>query len=186
METPTISSSDEQRASGIEAIVRLYVQLGNLLALSEQKVHRQTLMSRHTQSSDFSFKLMREDCQRDITVIDAGIRELLKREPTRGYVDLCSPEKIAGWAQYVRYPELPVTLGIYFDQTLATQIVADCYRPDLEAANLGSGQHSFEFTPPKDLVYSEAIEVRAPNGSVIGAYRIGSSGNLVASLPKQG
>ena len=172
MEERSISRTDEQAASGIEAIVKLYVQLGNLLALSEQKLHRQRLMSQHTQSSDFSFKLMRENCQRDIAAIDAGIRELLKREPTRGHVDVCSPETIAGWAQYIRYPELPVTLGIYFDQKLGAQIVADRYRRDLEEANLGSGQHSFEFIPTKELLLgSEVIEVRAPNGTVIAEYR---------------
>ena len=115
---------------------------------------------------------MRENCQKDIAAIDAGIRELLKREPTRGYVDVWSPEIISGWVQYVRYPELPVTLGIYFDQKPTAQIVADRYRRDLEEANLGSGQHSFEFNPPRELfLRSEVIEVKTPNGSVIGAYR---------------
>jgi hypothetical protein len=174
------SSAEKQPTGGIEAIVKLYVQLGNIFALSEQKVHRLRMMSQHTDSGDFSFRYVRENCQKDIAAIDAGIRELLKREPTRGYVDVCSPEIITGWVQYVRYPELPVTLGIYFDQKLTAQIVADRYRRDLEEANQGSGQHSFEFNPPRELfLRSEVIEIKTPNGSMIGAYRTrppGSSG----------
>jgi hypothetical protein len=161
-------SSEKQPAGGIEATVKLYVQLGNLFALSEQKVHRLKLMSQHNDTADFSFRLLLDHCQKDIAAIDAGIRELLKRAPCRGYVEVCGPEKIAGWAQYVRYPEIPVTLGIYFDQKLAAQIVADRYRADLKEANLGSGQHSFEFVGSKELfLRSELIEVKAPNGSVI-------------------
>ena len=149
MQERSSSSAEKQPTSGIEAIVKLYVQLGNVFALSEQKVYRLRLMSQHTDSSDFSFRLLRQHCQKDIAAIDAGIRELLKREPTRGYVDICSPEIISGWAQYVRYPEIPVTLGIYFDRKLTAQIVADRYRHDLEEANLGNGQHSFGFNPPE-------------------------------------
>ena len=76
MEERSISPINELPASGIEAIVKLYVQLGNIFALSELKVHRLRLMSQHTESSDFSFKLVRENCQKDIAAIDAGIREL--------------------------------------------------------------------------------------------------------------
>jgi hypothetical protein len=171
MEEQPISPTEKQPPSGIEAIVKLYVRLGNILALSEQKLHRQRLMSMslHSDSSDFSFRLLHEHCQNDIAAIDAGIRELLKREPTRGYVDVCSRERVAGWAQYIQYPELPVTLGIYLDKKLAAQIVADRYRRDLEEANLGSGQYGFEFIPPKELFLdAEVVEVRAPNGTAIG------------------
>lgn len=164
--------TEEQSATGIEATVKLYVKLGNIVALSEQKMHRLKLLSQHKDTSEFSLRVLREHCQKDIVAIDAGIRELLKREPSRGYVDVCSPEKIAGWAQYVRYPELPVTLGVYFDQKLAAQVVANRFRRDLEEAKLGSGQHGFEFIPPKELFLgAEVIEVKAPNGSLVGEYR---------------
>ena len=131
MEESATSSTEEQHTSGIDATVKLYVRLGNLLALSDQKVHRLNLLSQHNGTTDFGLKLLRESCQKDIAAIDAGIRALLKQEPTRGYVDVCKPDMVSGWAQYVRYPELPVTLAIYFDQKLVAQILADCYRPDL-------------------------------------------------------
>ena len=46
------SSAEKQPTSGIEAIVKLYVQLGNIVALSEQKVHRLRMMSQHTDSGE--------------------------------------------------------------------------------------------------------------------------------------
>ncbi len=169
MQESSTHPTQEQSGTGIEATVKLYVKLGNIVALSEQKIHRLKLLSQHKDTSDFSLRVLSEHFQKDIAAIDVGIRELLKREPPRGFVDICTAEKIAGWAQYVRYPELPVTLNVYFDQKLAAQVVADRFRPDLERAKLGSGQHGFEFIPPKELFLgAEVIEVRAPNGSVIG------------------
>jgi hypothetical protein len=44
-------SSEKQPASAIEAIVKLYVELGNILAVSEQKVHRLKLMSQHNDTT---------------------------------------------------------------------------------------------------------------------------------------
>ena len=140
-------------------------------ALTEQKLHRLKLLAQHKDSSEFSFVLLREHCERDILAIDAGIRELLQQEPTRGYVDVYTPDRISGWAQYLRYPEIPVKLELYFDHKLTGQTVANRYRRDLEEANLGSGQHGFEFVPPRDLYLSaEMIEVKTPNGTAIGTY----------------
>ncbi len=87
----------------------------------------------------------------------------------RGNVDVFSFMKIAGWAQYIRHPEFPS----YWESTSTKsriRIVADRYRPDLKAANLGSGHHSFEFVPWKLFLSSQVIQVKAPNGKTIGAY----------------
>lgn len=179
MEKSFISSDEQRPTGGIEAAVRLYVRLGNMSALTEQKLHRLKLLTQHKDSSEFSFMLLREHCERDILAIDAGIRELLQREPTRGYVDVYTPERISGWAQYLRYPEIPVKLEIYFDHKLTGPTIANRYRRDLEEANLGSGQHGFEFVPPKDIYLSaEIIEVTAPSGTAIGTFRIRSSAGL--------
>jgi hypothetical protein len=159
--------------SGIEATVKLFVRLGNLSAITEQKLHRLKLLAGYKDTSNWSFKLQREHCERDIEAIDAGIRELLAREPVRGYLDVCTAERISGWAQFVRYPEIPVRLVLYFDQKPAGQSVADLYRRDLEQAKLGNGRHGFEFIPQKDLFLdAKLVEVKAPNGTVITTYRI--------------
>jgi hypothetical protein len=164
-------SSEKESESGIASTVKLCVRLKNIAALSKLKVHRLKLMSQHTDTEHFSFRPLHEHCQRDIRAIDAGLHELLKNEPLRGNVDVVSFQKIAGWAQYVQHPEIPVTLGIYFDKKRAVQVVANRYRPDLKAANLGTGHHGFEFVPRKLLLSSEVVEVKAPNGKVIGEYK---------------
>ena len=79
----------------------------------------------------------------------------------RGYVDLVSKNCIAGWAQNADHPKAPGCLGIYADGRLIRQTLANRYRKDLERAGLGSGQHSFEFTPPAALTFSpDMVEVR--------------------------
>jgi hypothetical protein len=172
------STSQRQSTSGIEATVKLYVRLGNLSALTNQKLHRLKLLAERNDIAGFSFNLLREDCERDIAAIDAGIREVLRQETTRGYVDVCTPERISGWAQFVRYPEIPVKLDIHFDKKLVGHTVAALYRRDLEQAKLGSGRHGFEFVPQKELFLNAAtVEVRAPNGAIIGANGTESPGS---------
>jgi hypothetical protein len=69
----------------------------------------------------------------------------------RGYIDLVSAERVAGWAQNIDYPEAPVCLDILAGGRLIGQVLANRYRHDLEQVGLGSGRHSFEFAPPAGL-----------------------------------
>ena len=59
--------------------MKLYVRLGNMSALTEQKLHRLKLLTEHKDITGFSFGLLREHCERDIVAIDAGIREFSSR-----------------------------------------------------------------------------------------------------------
>ena len=77
-------------------------------------------MSQHTDTEAFNFKLFRQHCQKDIKAIDAGIRTLTANEPLRGNVDVFSFLKIAGWAQYIQHPEVPLSLEIHFDKKVVT------------------------------------------------------------------
>jgi hypothetical protein len=79
----------------------------------------------------------------------------------RGYVDRVSAGCIAGWAQNIDHAEAPVCLDILAGGRLIGQVLANRYRGDLQRAGLGSGRHSFEFTPPAELAFtSGAVEVR--------------------------
>src|SRR5262249_27980615 len=79
----------------------------------------------------------------------------------RGHVDLIRPDLIAGWAQSIEYPEVPVCLDLLAGGQLLGQVLANRYRADLERAGLGSGHHGFEFIPPQGLMFSDAsVEVR--------------------------
>jgi hypothetical protein len=70
-------------------------------------------------------------------------------------------DRIAGWAQHADHPEAPVCLDIFAGGRLIGQTLANQYREDLEQAKLGSGRHSFTFTPPAGLAFAlDAVEVR--------------------------
>jgi hypothetical protein len=63
-----------------------------------------------------------------------------------------------------------VCLDVYAGAQLIGQTLANCYREDLERAGLGSGRHSFEFTPPAGSAFaSHVIEVRRSlDGTLLG------------------
>ena len=77
----------------------------------------------------------------------------------RGHIDEIDVHSVIGWAQTVDHPEAPVCLDIFADGQLIGQILANCYREDLEQAGIGSGHHGFEFTSPI-AVSPDTIEVR--------------------------
>ena len=79
----------------------------------------------------------------------------------RGYIDLISPQRAAGWAQCIEYPEAPVCLEVLCDGEPIGRVVANRYRADLEQAGIGSGRHSFELAFPRGFVVSpDALQVR--------------------------
>jgi autotransporter-associated beta strand protein len=93
----------------------------------------------------------------------AGLRPAAQDQPQalRGHVDVVSPRRIAGWAQNVAHPEAPVRLDIFAGGQLIGQVLANRHRDDLARAGLGSGRHSFDFTPPAGLAFAQgSLEVR--------------------------
>jgi hypothetical protein len=65
----------------------------------------------------------------------------------RGYLEDCSPDRIAGWAQNLRPGAPPVRVAIMLGRIVLADVVADKWRADLSAANIGTGHHAFEFRP---------------------------------------
>ncbi len=89
-----------------------------------------------------------------------------------GRVDVVTRERIAGWAQDGLQPKVPVDLQILDNGTLIAQTLANRYRPDLVAAGIGSGWHSFDLRLPGGLCARSrhVIEVRrAQDGGLLGA-----------------
>jgi hypothetical protein len=82
---------------------------------------------------------------------------------------LISPDCIKGWTQNQGNPEVPVCLDVFAGGKLIAQTLANRYREDLEQAGLGSGRHSFAFTPPAGFALSpEIVEVRRSlDGAII-------------------
>jgi VCBS repeat-containing protein len=110
-----------------------------------------------------------------------GIADGPRLGKLHGYVDEVSAHRIAGWAQAIDHPEAPVCLDIYAGGCLIGQVLANRYREDLKQAGVGGGCHSFEFTPPAELVFApEAIEVRRSlDGAALLSHDSGSSGRML-------
>jgi hypothetical protein len=79
----------------------------------------------------------------------------------RGKVELATRTLVSGWA-YSGADAGPQALAILLDGAVIGQVVADRYRPDLEAAGIGDGRHGFSFALPKGLPHDvgHRIEVR--------------------------
>ncbi|HEY0910079.1 MAG TPA: Hint domain-containing protein [Bradyrhizobium sp.] len=91
----------------------------------------------------------------------AGIECGSKIGAVHGFIDLVSPDCIAGWAQNPDHPEAPVCLDIFAQGELIGQVLANTYRDDLEQAGMGSGRHAFTFMPPNGTAFApDAVEVR--------------------------
>jgi probable HAF family extracellular repeat protein len=79
----------------------------------------------------------------------------------RGYIDLVGVDSIEGWAQNIDHPDAPVCLDIFAGDQLIGRVLANVYRADLARAGVGSGRHSFAFSPPKDSDFDiDAVHVR--------------------------
>ena len=91
----------------------------------------------------------------------AGMADGARIGGLRGYVDLAGPTCIAGWAQTIDAPEVPVCVDIFARGRQIGQVLANTHREDLKQSGIGSGRHGFEFTPPRGLdMPPHAVEVR--------------------------
>jgi hypothetical protein len=80
----------------------------------------------------------------------------------RGTLDRADAYRIEGWAQALDNPEAPVCLDVFVDDILVKRVMADRYRPDLLAAGIGSGDHSFCVTwdEPLSPEQNHVVDVR--------------------------
>ena len=63
-----------------------------------------------------------------------------------GYVDSVSDREIAGWIYDEAAPNKPLKLEILAGDAVVATLVANRYRPDLEAAGKGNGRHAFSYS----------------------------------------
>ena len=78
----------------------------------------------------------------------------------RGNLDIVTLHSVAGWAQDDAEPDVPVSLLVIDNDQLLGRILANRHRPDLEAAGIGNGRHSFELDFPKALSPFEQHVIR--------------------------
>jgi len=66
-----------------------------------------------------------------------------------GSLDAVSRLRVAGWAQDPDHPTRRVGLAVSIDGRVVGRMLADRFRPDLQAAGIGDGHHAFDFMLPK-------------------------------------
>src|SRR4051812_20379045 len=69
-----------------------------------------------------------------------------------GFVDSLIEGTLHGWAWAPSRPAELVMVDLFDDTQLITTVRADRFRPDLLAAGIGDGSHSFEVRLPEDLL----------------------------------
>lgn len=65
----------------------------------------------------------------------------------QGYLDHADCGNVYGWAYDSSQPDSPLNVYLYDNGKLLTEVDANQYRPDLQAANKGNGYHGFAFDP---------------------------------------
>jgi hypothetical protein len=78
-----------------------------------------------------------------------------------GYLDTCDADQVRGWAVRHEDPGARLTVKIMAQGKVVGEATADAFRPDLEAAGIGTGKHGFVFTFPAPLSREEAAGVQA-------------------------
>jgi autotransporter passenger strand-loop-strand repeat protein len=92
--------------------------------------------------------------------------------PLEGFVDQADTEIIRGWAWLPAHPGAKVSLEVVIDGKLVSELVANRYRADLQAAGYGDGYYSFELRLPRPLSpfsRHEVIVRRAADGEPLSA-----------------
>ncbi len=86
----------------------------------------------------------------------------------RGRVDTLEGLVLSGWAQNPDQPEAPVCLDVLLDGVAVARTVANQFRPDLLAAGLGSGCHSFRVRLPAKAKQARIEVRRTSDGHALG------------------
>jgi hypothetical protein len=95
---------------------------------------------------------------------DAGVP---RRGELCGFLEDCSPGRIAGWARDTQYIDGAVRVAVLLDGAVVAEMDADGWRQDLEDAAIGNGCHAFEFRPVPPLSAEKLARitvVRAADG----------------------
>ncbi len=98
----------------------------------------------------------------------AGVAPFRTCEPLRGVIDGSNERSLWGWAQNPDKPEVPVCLEVLVGGVVIQRTLANTFRPDLRAAGIGSGRHSFNVALPENT-HGRSIEVRrVADGAIVG------------------
>jgi hypothetical protein len=92
--------------------------------------------------------------------IRAGLRAPAKIAPFRGNLEYIGADRIEGWAQNPDHPDAPVCLDILVAGQVVAQVLANRFRGDLLAAEIGDGRHAFSIALPLTATQRRTVQVR--------------------------
>jgi hypothetical protein len=85
-----------------------------------------------------------------------------------GHIDMYTPTRIAGWARDCDYPELPVRLAFWLEQTEIGTALACDPRGDLTDAGIGNAAFAVTFTAPLSASELTRLTIRhATTGAIL-------------------
>lgn len=86
-----------------------------------------------------------------------------------GYFDLVAGRDVCGWIWNPAQPLLPVTAHVFINGEQVCSGLANHYRPDLQAAGIGGGEHAFYIPLPDAWLSGQTVllEVRGTDGRAI-------------------
>ena len=78
-----------------------------------------------------------------------------------GQIDSAACDVIAGWVWDANEPNRKVLVTIFDGDAMIASVRADAFRPDLQAAHKGDGNHAFALPPPASLKDGRSHSIRA-------------------------
>jgi Glycosyl transferase family 2 len=86
-----------------------------------------------------------------------------------GYFDKVAGRDVCGWLWDAAHPQLAVTAYVFINGKEVCSGLANHYRPDLQAAGIGDGNHAFYIALPDDYLRGQEVilEVRGADGQAL-------------------
>ncbi|MES2604954.1 MAG: glycosyltransferase family 2 protein [Pseudomonadota bacterium] len=85
---------------------------------------------------------------------------------SEGYFDLVAGRDVCGWIWDPANPQLPIMAHVFINGREVCSGLANHYRPDLQAAGIGNGEHAFYVPLPDEYLNGQEVllEVRGIDG----------------------
>lgn len=98
------------------------------------------------------------DFYESLVKYDLMVYREIQKKNYKQVIDICNKKEVKGWIYFKDEIDIPVSLIIRVNNT-ETKILANKFRPGLKKQNIGTGNHGFEYTFPKELHASDKVSI---------------------------